>query len=80
MINMPRLNMDQMEIYEGEALYYHSRDCPSFCDFACNGNQGNLIALAYNDGVKAAQQCVSKWVSDNLEERYFNEKTNRNPG
>ena len=53
-----KLNMELMEIFEGEAIYYHAEDCPSFCDFACNGSQGDLIALSYNEGVKSAQQSV----------------------
>ncbi len=34
----------------GEIIYLHSPDCPSFCDFACNG-EGNKIA----DVVRAAE-------------------------
>lgn len=38
-----------LEIFEGEAIYYHAADCPSFCDFACNGMVGSLVAEAYNE-------------------------------
>jgi hypothetical protein len=49
-----KLDMNLMEILEGEAIYYHAEDCPSFCDFACNGSEGDVIAQAYNAGVTAA--------------------------
>jgi hypothetical protein len=29
---------------DGRPLYLHSARCPHFCDFACNGIKGNLIA------------------------------------
>jgi hypothetical protein len=35
----------------GEAIYFHSPDCPSYCDYACNGREGRLMADAYNAGL-----------------------------
>jgi len=40
----PLLERDE----NGEAIYMHSESCPSFCDYACNGNHGSLIAEAIN--------------------------------
>lgn len=28
----------------GDPIYMHHERCPSFCDFACNGSHGDLIA------------------------------------
>lgn len=31
---------DRFEVHEdGTPLYLHAVDCPSYCDYACNGNQ-----------------------------------------
>ena len=29
---------------DGTPVYYHALNCPSFCDYECNGNTGALIA------------------------------------
>lgn len=57
----PKINIELLEIDEadGEAVYYHAEDCPSYCDFACNGITGDLIASAYNMG-RNAQQSVQR--------------------
>ena len=33
---------------ENEALYVHAENCGSFCDFACNGGWGELLAEYVN--------------------------------
>jgi hypothetical protein len=39
---------DLIERHEGKAVYVHASNCPSFCDFACNGNWGNKLANYVN--------------------------------
>ena len=43
------LHSDQLERSEedeedGKPVYFHSLNCPSFCDYACNGGRGTQIA------------------------------------
>ena len=49
---------DLMEIdeKEGDAVYYHTKDCPNYCDYACNGRFGDTVASAYNAGRKAMSE------------------------
>jgi hypothetical protein len=47
----------------GEALYVHSEGCPSFCDYACNGESGLELAKIINDlerpkGIHAAVDAI----------------------
>ena len=35
-----------LETDEGEAVFLHSEDCPSFCDFACNDGRPTLDFVA----------------------------------
>ena len=29
---------------DGKAIYWHGADCPNYCDYACNGNEGEIVA------------------------------------
>lgn len=35
---------ENLEWFEGEPNYMHSVNCPSYCDYACNGQHGFNIA------------------------------------
>jgi len=42
---------------DGEAIYVHAKNCPSFCDYACNGNRGSKLAdKIRNDELKKARK------------------------
>lgn len=41
-------NKTNLETHEGRAVYLHADDCPSFCDFACNGPEGAQAAEQFD--------------------------------
>ncbi len=47
-----RIDEDLLELDDnGRPVYLHAEDCPSFCDYACNGQYGFDVA-AKVDGEK----------------------------
>jgi hypothetical protein len=40
---------------EGDPVYMHSRSCPSYCDYCCNGNRGFEIAKQIEEWEKQGQ-------------------------
>lgn len=39
--------IDGLEVDDtGKPVYLHSRDCPGYCDYACNTPQGEQVAEA----------------------------------
>lgn len=36
--------LEDIEQFEGKLHYVHTKDCPSYCDYACNGQAGFDLA------------------------------------
>lgn len=44
--------LESCETFNGKLHYFHSKDCPSYCDYACNGNNGFDLAEQVEKGLK----------------------------
>jgi hypothetical protein len=44
----------------GHAIYLHAKGCPSFCDFACRGNKGLLLAIDIDQYEACARESRAK--------------------
>ena len=48
------------ETSEGAVIYVHSTECRGWCEYACNGAEGDRLAAAMN---AAARQCPDNATS-----------------
>ena len=53
-------NKTNLETHEGQAVYLHADDCPSFCDLACNGPEGAQAAERFDALLFATLDAESK--------------------
>jgi hypothetical protein len=44
--------LEDIETLEGQPLYVHSKTCPSYCDYACNGERGFDLAEQVKKHIK----------------------------
>jgi hypothetical protein len=58
-----------------EVIYVHADGCPSFCDFACNGESGLELAKIINElerpsGIHAAVDAIIRLLGEFESESY----------
>ena len=59
--------LDDMETFEGEPHYIHAPDCPSYCDYACNGEKGWDLASRVKQYLQAPNADIRRVSPDSAQ-------------
>jgi hypothetical protein len=57
----------------GTPIYLHSRDCPGYCDYACNTPQGEQVAVA----LEARDKTIAQLEAETITWRRIAERNHR---
>ena len=63
---MEAIKIDCLELDDaGKPVYLHTRDCPGYCDYACNAPQGDQVAETLANLIKEVEQLTrtNPWIA-----------------